>query len=168
MQTERQSKFHTGYLRKFTTLEKLWMRIERRGEDECWPWKSYSHPNGYGSFFDNGVRRPAHRWLWIELFGEPEDGLWVCHRCDNPICCNPNHLFLGTPKDNAIDCVNKLRRPMGSKQWLAKLTDDQVLEIKRKLKTYGPRSNSRIAREYGVGHELISRIKLGKTWKHIQ
>ena len=72
--------------------------------DECWPCGSSSHYGKAGG-------TTAHRWTWMLLHGEIPDGLLVCHTCDNPPCCNPGHLFLGTAKDNVRDAMNKGRRP---------------------------------------------------------
>lgn len=99
--------------------ERLWSRIEKRGPDECWPWKGSRDESGYGLFYfrdETGRRRRtrAHRWLLGHLRGRPlilkptgvEDG---CHRCDNPPCCNPAHLYVGTRKQNIGEAVERSR-----------------------------------------------------------
>lgn len=108
------------------------------------------------------LRVRAHRKVWILLYGEIPDGLDVLHHCDNPICVRPNHLFLGTNADNMHDKAAKGR----VRHSLAKLTPEQVLEIRAKAAT-ATVSHSMLAREYGVEQTAISRIVRRDTWKNI-
>lgn len=88
------------------TAERLWSQVDRSGgPDACWLWQGHCDRGGYGRLA--GAR--AHREAWVQTFGPIPDGLWVLHRCDNPPCCNPRHLFLGTPKDNTRDMMEKGR-----------------------------------------------------------
>jgi hypothetical protein len=82
-----------------------WIKVE----DGCWEWQGYRHPNGYGRVSWLGKVQWAHRVVWQLCFGDIPDDLWVLHHCDNPPCCNPEHLFLGTPKDNTQDSIRKGR-----------------------------------------------------------
>jgi hypothetical protein len=83
--------------------------IDKQGSDVCWNWKG-STTRGYGTFKPTGSKIAyAHRYMWELLNGPIPEGLLVCHRCDNPTCVNPDHLFLGTKKDNVVDMYSKGR-----------------------------------------------------------
>lgn len=90
--------------------ERFWSKVDLKGPDDCWEWQASKLPDGYGSF---GVRSrvvdKAHRVSWVLKNGPIPDGMSVCHRCDNPPCVNPDHLFLGTQQDNMKDMVSKGR-----------------------------------------------------------
>lgn len=102
---------------------RFWSKVDKRGPDECWPWlESSRDDSGYGIFYtSDGLRTRAHRWLLGHLRGKPltreevglEDG---CHHCDNPPCCNPKHLYVGTRKQNVGDAVER------SRLWQLKVT----------------------------------------------
>lgn len=94
-------------------LEKrFWSKINILNEDDCWEWKAGTFNSGYGSFKYKNKSIVASRMVWFLMNGEFPD-LLVCHSCDNPLCCNPNHLFLGTELDNSRDMVSKGRSPIG-------------------------------------------------------
>jgi hypothetical protein len=149
---------------------RFWSKVDRRGVDECWPWTAgvRRKDEGYGAFAFNGQHQPASRVSWILAFGSIDGNLEVCHRCDNPSCCNPNHLFLGTRKDNNDDKVAKRRHAFGERVNTAKLTEAQVLEIKR-AKPVGrtkPGYRTAIAKIYGVSPCTITDI-WGRRWAHL-
>lgn len=138
--------------------------------DGCWKWLGAKTKNGYGVIRGNASGKPifAHRFSYAHFNGCIPDGLLVLHKCDNPECTNPDHLFVGTQKDNVHDMMAKGRKPqvVGLKGQLsprAKLTWDQVREIKKMLSD-GIKCAS-IARKFYVTPETISAIKHGKTWK---
>ena len=115
-------------------------------------------PAGYGTIYVSGKIRATHRVAWETWRGEIPFGVMVLHSCDNPPCINPDHLFLGSRSDNALDSVVKGRwnRPL-------KLTEDQVLAIRASSQT-----NRSLAAKYGVAHSLISMIRTGKRWRHLE
>lgn len=98
--------FHSAM--KKTIGERFLEKVDRRGEDDCWLWLAGTSAGGYGLFFNKG-RIMAHRFSYQLHRGTIPQGLRVCHSCDNPPCVNPKHLWLGTPKDNTQDMMNKGR-----------------------------------------------------------
>jgi hypothetical protein len=144
-----------------TTRGKFWDKAVKEG---CWEWPAGKH-NGYGVFHWQGKRTGAHRVAWMTLFGNIPEGLQVCHSCDNPSCVRPDHLFLGTFSENQKDKVDKDRTPKGSIHWNAKLTEDKVRTIKKRL-SFGA-FKQELARTFGVAYGTINDIAMGKTWKHV-
>lgn len=92
-------------------VERFWNNIVKNAPDECWGWRAYKDPNGYGQMSVFGKLQRAHRISYSLHFGAITKGMFVCHRCDNPECTNPDHLFLGTNKDNMKDAYKKGRLP---------------------------------------------------------
>ena len=138
-------------------------------ETGCWIWFASHTKIGYGLFsYKDGNRqraRVAHRVSWEHFRGPIPKGLMVCHKCDVKACVNPDHLFLGTDRDNALDKFKKGRAIItrGSKVWSAKLTDDDVRYIRSTNET-----GRALAKKYGIGEVAISHIRNGRTWKHVQ
>lgn len=92
-------------------IARFWEKVDKRGDDECWEWKGTRDRRNYGHFSPLGGERTrqAHRVAYEMLHGPQPSHLFVCHRCDNPPCCNPAHLFLGTAADNTHDMLAKGR-----------------------------------------------------------
>jgi len=106
---------HTHHAR-VPLVDRFWGKVDRRRDDECWPWTASVTRHGYGQImvgaYGTGSRpRPlrANRVAWELTHGPIPDGLWVLHSCDNPSCCNPSHLFLGTQTENMRDAADKGR-----------------------------------------------------------
>jgi hypothetical protein len=118
----------------------------------------------------NGKTCLAHRVAYEWAYGAIPDGMLVRHKCDNPSCCNPAHLELGTDKDNYSDMVSRGRRvpgrPKGEKNCKAKLSEEEVKQIRLMYKAGGESTNT-LARKFNVTQALISQIVLRKIWKHI-
>lgn len=159
------------YRRGFQMLKKnpyrFWAKAGLSDKNGCWNWTANKNPGGYGMFSLGLKKHPAPRIAWQLFYGEIPEGLLVCHKCDNRACVNPNHLFLGTPKDNMQDKAFKGRayRPIGEKHHNAKLTADQVAEIKMSLSC--GEYQSALADIYDVSVSVISRIKSGILWSHV-
>lgn len=128
-----------------------------RGED-CWDWSGSKLPHGYGYFYCGPKRYYAHRIAWELRNGPIPKGMVVCHKCDNPSCSRPDHLFLGTQKDNIHDAIRKGRRRT-SKRPL-----EQIRAI-RAARASG-RSHADIAREFGIPRRTVSHIITDK-WRHV-
>ena len=114
------------------TSDRFWSKVEKRGADECWPWMAAVRrkDEGYGAFWFKGRHHPAPRIAAILSGATVPLGFVVCHRCDNPRCCNPAHLFIGRPQDNDADRVAKGRQAKGARNGHAKLTDRIVATIR--------------------------------------
>jgi hypothetical protein len=128
----------------------------------CFLWGGAVYRKGYGKFCVEGKLRSAHRVAWKLYNGPIPDDLHVLHKCDNPVCVNPAHLFLGTNADNMRDKDEKGRTPKGEKHGSAKLTEDAVLDIRTRRM-----SQVAFARLYGVSPQAIHSIQHGKSWAHL-
>jgi hypothetical protein len=146
-------------------------------DNGCWLFQGYLMRNktgmGYGWVYFQGKNMGAHRASWIFHNGEIPDKLFVCHKCDVPHCLNPEHLFLGTARDNVFDMINKGRKAPsafigrnGEKHSQAKLNVAQVIEIKKMLNKKV--SFSKIGSLYNVSKSTIGSIKCGKNWASVK
>lgn len=159
---------------------RFWAKVDKRSDNECWNWTGSKAAGGYGSFNIKNVPRRAPRVMLLWQGVSIPEGHFVCHRCDNPACVNPAHLYVGTQKDNMSDCVRKGRLrpynglraarkapkiiPSGENHPASKLTAAQVAEIRATEWVRG--AGLMLAKKYGVVPSNISAIKLMQTWKH--
>lgn len=127
--------------------------------DGCWYWTGSLNHCGYGTFNCRDKTWLAHRLSYQWSVGSIPDGYSVLHKCDNPKCVRPDHLFLGTQADNVVDMMAKGRCRS------RKLVESEVLEIRRRMASKEHRG--RIAREFGVSYALLFAIANKKLWKHI-
>lgn len=149
-------------------FDRIWGLVDKSaGPDACWPWKGNRDPEGYGHICLAGIgSRSAHRIVLSMSLNRPLlPQEFALHRCDNPPCCNPAHLWAGSTQENTADCVAKNRTAFGERQHKAKLTTPQVSSIKRRLSEGAARTV--LAREYGVSVNTIRDVASGRTWRRV-
>lgn len=156
----------TGLKQYRTPEDRFWGRVQKTDADGCWIWTGYLR-NAYGQIEIDGKTIRAHRASWVFHHGEIPAGMIVCHRCDNPPCVNPKHLFLGTHASNMADKVSKGRQARGKKLGIAKLSMTHAQTI-RKIYKNGKMSMYAIAQHFGVSHKTISNIVRNLIWKPSQ
>jgi hypothetical protein len=139
--------------------KRFWSKVDKTGD--CWVWTAASARMGYGAFFV-GKLRPAHRVSWEMANGPIPDGLLVLHRCDNPPCVRPDHLFLGTHAENTADAITKGRLASGERHGRHKLGAEAVPSIRARWAA-GERLAD-IAADFGISRSQVSRIGLGRKW----
>lgn len=139
-----------------------WAKVSVGLPDECWPWRAALTARGYGAVFHEGKQTHASRIAYIVTNGPLESGLSVCHTCDNPICCNPAHLFAGTAADNAADKVSKGRQCYGHKNGGVKISESDAVAVFLSAGRYAD-----IGALYGISAQQVCRIKNRKNWTHV-
>ena len=144
-------------------LVRFYKYVELIPFTDCHIWIGGLNKKGYGYFHFHGKSDWAHRVAYILFIGTIPDGMLVCHTCDVPACVNPKHLFIGTPKDNSQDMVDKNRQTSGSLNPQAKLSESHIIEIREKYEN-GLASQPFLANEYGVDVSSINKIVNYKTW----
>ena len=148
-------------------ITRFWSKVDKRSDSECWEWIAGKYPRGYGSFYLGKRSYASSRIAWVMTFGPIPEGLFVCHKCDNPSCVNPGHLFLGTPKDNMQDKSKKMRGTFGRSVNTVKLTEEQVIEIRFKYSS-GNISPGKLAKEYSVSRTAVRKIIDMENWKWLE
>jgi hypothetical protein len=156
-------------------IDLFWRRVARSADSECWLWTGARDGLGYGLFLSQkcGIRPPGqftrrtHRVAFYLAYGREPSGL-VCHKCDNPPCCNPKHLFEGSDADNNMDCRDKGRQNaiQGSAVASSVLTEAQVTRMRAEYKT-GLVTQAALCKKYGVSDTTIAKIIHRRGWTHI-
>ncbi len=165
-------------------IERFWLYVNKT--EGCWEWQSTIGTGGYGMFWLQGRSRIAHKVSYIIehsiAYDSIPSGIFVCHSCDNRRCVRPDHLWLGTTDDNMADMVAKGRSLKGARNashiaggayqrgelnGRAKLTPEQVIEIRRRSTTHYHGLWTQLAREYDVTPVAIRNIVKGKLWRHL-
>jgi len=145
------------------------VEVVKNGVWDCWEWQGSHDIGGYGFLRNsNGKNKRLTHFMWESIPNNPKilPGLVLCHKCDNPPCINPYHLFLGTRKDNAMDMAEKGRSLRGERSPLAKLKQSEVEEIIALAKS-GEMTQIQMAKKFGVAPQTVGAIVDGTNWKHI-
>lgn len=157
------------HIRKYRSNEqRLLSRLILRDEESCWEWLGWTDRDGYGEIGQGGRlegKKKAHRAAYETWIGPIPDGLLVCHTCNNPSCCNPYHLYAGTHEQNMADMDRAGRRPRGEASVHAKITEVDVIEIRR-LVDSGV-SGREVGARFGLEAEEARRIAKRLRWKHV-
>lgn len=173
-----------GHNRRVVDAEQtFWSKVDKDGPipthrpelGPCWQWTGAIVKDGYGSFGAHKRTERAHRYSWELHIGPIPKGLWVLHACDNPACVRPDHLFLGTARDNAVDMYRKKRDGfstgrlrtsphVGEANNLSKLTIADVRAIRVRLAS--GETITAVAKSLGLSRNCVSSIRSGRTWKH--
>ena len=147
-----------------TDTKQFWSKVDRRGPDECWLWTASTNNKGYGHLSTRGGSRLAHRVAFFLETSQQPGTFLVCHTCDTPRCCNPQHLFLATEQGNSDDMTAKGRQnnARGTDASRALLTEEDVALIRQSEAII-----SALAEEFGVSPSAIESARRGETWKHL-
>lgn len=149
--------------------QKFWEKVERGAESDCWNWNGSTNKEGYGTFHTNGPTRKlarAHRFSY-EIHNEPPGEQCVLHHCDNTLCVNPDHLYLGDRTQNALDRAERGRNSPGETNGMARLTEDIVREI-RQFHESNKVTYQKLADRFGISVTLAFNIVKGHRWGHVQ
>lgn len=141
--------------------DRFWLKV-RRGEG-CWLWTGGKFADGYGRISSKNQAQRAHRVAYQLTKGDIPTGMMVCHHCDNPLCCRPDHLFVGTASDNTRDAANKGRMAVCAANANAKLSAEQVCELRE---AFG-RGDSKwvLAARYALNENMVLNIVTGRHWR---
>lgn len=151
---------------KASPAERFWRHV-RKSEDGCWLWEGAHLKKGYGRLTIVARKQvaTAHRFSWELHYGTIPDGMDVCHRCNNPRCVRPDHLYLATPAKNTRDWIRDTGGKLGSRHHGTHLTESEVLAIRARA-ARGERGSD-LASEFGLSKAAVSKMILRKSWKHI-
>lgn len=151
-----------------TPEQRFELRVNRNCANGCWEWIGPTSNHGYGGLNVNGRRMVASRYSYEKYIGPIPEGLFVCHKCDNPPCVNPDHLFLGTSAENTRDRDRKNRgaHNYGETNGAHRYTAETMLAIKADVES-GRATKRSIAAKFGVCYETVMRVAHGRTWRHL-
>jgi hypothetical protein len=157
---------HWTRLKWAPLAERFWANIDKRGHDECWGWKAHTNDAGYGMLGLGNKSVRAHRFSYELHYGPIPNGLHVCHKCDNPPCCNPAHLFLGDDIANIQDKVEKgrARRPQGKGRGYSAFTNEQAQELREQFERANV-SMRKFAQMHNVNRATMRNIIRGFVYK---
>ncbi len=147
-------------------MERFWNKVEKQG-DGCWNWIAAKTPAGYGMFqVGVGVTRRAHRVAWMLTHGDIPKGIFCLHHCDNRLCVNPEHLYLGTHQDNMNDMAARERAPRGEKHHKSKMTAEKVIELRQQYAN-GEGTMEQLGLIYGINKASARQIIREIWWRHV-
>jgi hypothetical protein len=146
--------------------KQFWTMVDVLGPKQCWLWKGHKNKLGYGVIQLQGHKYLTHRIAWTRTHGPIPAGKLVLHRCDNPGCVNPSHLFLGTQADNMRDRSSKHRQATGVTNGRAQLDTYLVCEMRRMYRS-GRYKQTRLAKMFGISQSVVHYIVTGKIWKGV-
>lgn len=156
------------------TIARFWSYVDKRGS--CWLWMRGLSYQGYGKFWCGKSKRSwtASRFAWTITYGPIPPGIFICHKCDAPACVNPDHLFLGTQRENLADCIAKGRTAKGCRNAAAKINETIVRQIRASYvrcapTPYAPNpfSTNGLAKRFGISQRTVWSIVHRKIWRHI-
>lgn len=150
-----------------TVEERFWAKVQKQASTSCWEWTAARKPSGHGIFVgpQGKVVSASSFSLELHLGYRVPAGMECCHRCDNPPCVNPRHLYFGTRQSNVDDAWARGRMPVGSERSAAKIDETQVLEIRNR---YADGAGAReLAEEFGIAISTLRLTVLGRKWKHV-
>ena len=154
----------SGRPRWMTVEDRFWEKVDKRGPNDCWLWVG-SKRSGYGYFRVGKNRVGCHRWIWEYYNGPIAIGMDICHKCNVRNCVNPNHLFVGTRKENMEDMVRKNRDSHGEDRYNCKLSQIEVDWARFVLKNHPEIPQRRIAEILDISYQHMSDIIIGKRWR---